>query len=120
MKHGLNVGEFVKLSLTYNGTNIFQINSLGDGGFGSEEFIFNIYNIGYVGTTFNNGNTGTFKRVINKSNEIETTSEYYVRVHKILTNSEDAVMVKAGFEQNVYNAKSKFENYSDIRGISQQ
>jgi hypothetical protein len=110
MKHGLNVGEFVKLSLTYNGTNIFQINSLGDGGFGSEEFIFNIYNIGYVGATFNGGNTGTFKRVINKSNEIETTSEYYVRVHKILTNSEDAVMVKAGFEQNIYNAKSKFEN----------
>jgi hypothetical protein len=110
MKHGLNVGEFVKLSLTYNGTNIFQINSLGDGGFGSEEFIFNIYNIGYVGTTFNNGNTGTFKRVINKSNEIETTSEYYVRVHKILTNSEDAIIAKAGFEQNIYNAKSKFEN----------
>ena len=110
MKHGLNVGEFVKLSLTYNGTNIFQINSLGDNAFGSEEFIFNIYNIGYVGATFNNGNTGTFKRVINKSNEIETTSKYYVRVHKILTNSEDAVMVKAGFEQNIYNAKSKFEN----------
>ena len=109
MKHGLNVNEFVELSLTYNNTNIFQVISLGDPAFGSDEYIFNIYNIGYIGTTFNNGNTGTFKRVINRSNLNETKSEYYVRVHKILTNAEDAVLVKAGFEQNIYNPKTKFE-----------
>ena len=109
MKHGLNVNEFVELSLTYNNTNVFQVIGLGDSGFGSDEYIFNIYNIGYVGTTFNNGNTGTFKRVINRSNLNETKSEYYVRVHKILTNAEDAVLVKAGFEQNIYNSKTKFE-----------
>jgi hypothetical protein len=97
MKHGLNVNEFVELSLTYNNTNIFQVISLGDPAFGSDEYIFNIYNIGYIGTTFNNGNTGTFKRVINRSNLNETKSEYYVRVHKILTNAEDAFLVKAGF-----------------------
>ena len=109
MKHGLNVNEFVELSLTYNNTNVFQVIGLGDPAFGSDEYIFNIYNIGYIGTTFNNGNTGTFKRVINRSNLNETKSEYYVRVHKILTNAEDAVLVKAGFEQNIYNSKTKFE-----------
>jgi hypothetical protein len=110
MKHGLNVNEFVELSLTYNNTNVFQVISLGDSAFGSDEYIFNIYNIGYIGTTFNNGNTGTFKRVINRSNLNETRSEYYVRVHKILTNAEDAVLVKAGFEQNIFNPRTKFEN----------
>jgi hypothetical protein len=110
MKHGLRVNEFVELTLTYNNTNVFQVISLGDPAFGSDEYIFNIYNIGYIGTTFNNGNTGTFKRIINKSNLNETKSKYYVRVHKILTNAEDAVLVKAGFEQNIYNPKTKFEN----------
>ena len=72
MKHGLKVNEFVELTLTYNNTNVFQVISLGDPAFGSDEYIFNIYNIGYIGTTFNNGNTGTFKRIINKSNLNET------------------------------------------------
>ena len=110
VKHGLNVNEFVELSLSYNNTNVFQVVQLGDPAFGSDEYIFSIYNIGYIGTTFNNGVTGTFKRIINKSNTNETKSKYYVRVHKILTNAEDAVLVKAGFEQNIYNPKSKFEN----------
>lgn len=109
MKHGLKVNNFVELSLMYNNSNIFQVVSLGDSGFGSDEYIFNIYNIGYIGTIFNNGVTGTFKRVINESNLNETKSKYYVRVHKILTNAEDAVLVKSGFEQNVYNTKTKFE-----------
>jgi hypothetical protein len=109
MKHGLKVNDFVELSISYNNTSIFQIISLGNYAFGSDEYIFSMYNIGYTGTTFNNGNTGTFKRVINKSNLNETKSEYYVRVHKILTNAEDSVLVNAGFEQNIYNPKTKFE-----------
>ena len=109
MKHGLKVNDFVELSISYNNTSIFQIISLGNYAFGSDEYIFSMYNIGYTGTTFNNGNIGTFKRVINKSNLNETKSEYYVRVHKILTNAEDSVLVNAGFEQNIYNPKTKFE-----------
>jgi hypothetical protein len=109
IKHGLSVGEFVKLSINYNGEEYFQISSLGNSGFGSDEYIFNIDNVGYLGTTFNQNVTGTFKRVINVFNKEETTSEYYVRKHKILTNVEDAVLVKAGFEQNIYGSVSKFE-----------
>ncbi len=109
MPHGLSVGEYVKLSFDYNGQDLFLISSLGNPGFGSEEFVFNISNVGYTGTTFLQGNTGTFKRVINNDNESETISTYYVRRHKILTNSEDAILVKAGFEQNIFNSKIKYE-----------
>jgi hypothetical protein len=52
--HGLSVGEYVELSLTYNNTNLFQVYSLGNGQFGSDVYVFNIYNIGYTGTTFAN------------------------------------------------------------------
>ena len=109
MKHGILTGEYVEFPFDYNGETIFQVNSLGDSGFGSEEYIFNIYNVGFTGTTFQNGTSSTFRRIINKSNTGETRSEYYVRVHKILTNSDCALLIKAGFEQNIFASKSKFE-----------
>jgi hypothetical protein len=109
MPHGLNVNDYVYLSFDYVGERLFLVSSLGDAGFGSEEYIFNITNIGYTGATFNQGVTGTFKKVINDANSGETMSTYYVRRHKILTSSENAVLVKAGFEQNIFNSKSKLE-----------
>ena len=111
--HGLTDGEYVELSLSYNGNNLFQVYSLGNDNFGSEVYIFNIYNVGYTGTTFANSTSGTFKRVINPDNILETTSKYYVREHKILTNVHDCVMTKNGFEKNVFSEDKKFE-YSSI------
>jgi len=111
--HGLSVGEYVELSIFYNTTNLFQVNSLGNDSFGSGVYVFNIFNIGYTGTTFSNGVTGTFKRIINPDNLLETKSKYYVREHKILTNANDVVMTKDGFEKNVFNETKKFE-YSSI------
>ena len=107
--HGLSVGEYVELSLTYNNTNLFQVYSLGNGQFGSDVYVFNIYNIGYTGTTFANKTTGTFKRVINPETILETRSKYYVREHKILTNVNDCVMTKNGFEKNVFIEEKKYE-----------
>jgi len=109
MNHGLNVGEFVLLSLNYFGNSFFQVSSLGDGGSGSENFIFGIRNVGYIGTTFITNTQGTFKRVLNPANSADTISEYYVRKHKILTDSSCAVLTNAGFEQNIYNVKKKCE-----------
>lgn len=109
MPHGVSVGEYVYLSFDYNGDNLFLVSSLGDEGYGSEQYIFNIDNIGYTGNTFFQNVTGTFKRVINDINSGETMSTYYVRRHKILTNSSDAILVKAGFEQNIFNSKVKSE-----------
>ena len=110
IKHGVSVGEFIKLNFSYVGLDTFQIFSLGDETVGSDEYIVNIINIGYLGNTFNNNVTGTFKRVIDIENPSDTTSEYYVRKHKLLTNPEDAVMVNAGFEQNIFGVKKKYES----------
>ncbi len=111
--HGLSVGEYVELSFFYNQTNLFQVYSLGSGEFDSDEYIFNLYNFGYTGTTFANGVTGTFKRVVNPDNITETKSKYYVRRHKILTNVDGCIITKNGFEKNVFGEEKKFE-YSSI------
>lgn len=110
--HGLTEGEYVELSLSYRNSNIFQVYRLGNGNFGSEEYVFNVMNIGYTGSTFNNGVTGTFKRVINPAN-METKSKYYVRENKVLTNVDDLIITKAAFEKNVFTEEKKFE-YSSI------
>jgi hypothetical protein len=111
--HGLTVGEYVELSFNYNGIKLFQVYSLGNGQFGSDINVFNIYNVGYTGATFANKVTGTFKRVIDPEIILETKSKYYVREHKILTNVGDCVMTKNAFEKNVFNEEKKFE-YSSI------
>jgi hypothetical protein len=110
MKHGLSVGEYVILSLSYNNNSIFQVYTLGNEFFNTDEYSFNIIDVGYTGTTFNNGVNGTLKRVINNNNTGDTISKYYIRRHQILTNPEDAVMVKAGFEQNIFGSKKKYES----------
>lgn len=111
--HGLLAGEYVELSFSYRNSNIFQVYSLGNGLFDSTPYIFTVLNIGYTGTSFNNGVEGTFKRVINPDNLTETKSKYYIRKHKVITNVEDLAVTKAGFERNVFSEEKKFE-YSSI------
>jgi hypothetical protein len=114
VKHGLSVSEFAKIRIVIGGVTIidgtFQVFELGNGMSGTEEYIFNIYDIGYSSNSFVAGYNGTFKRVINYENPGDTTSKYYVLQHKLLTNVNDAVMVNAGFEQNIFGAKKKFES----------
>ena len=109
VKHGLSESEFVKITLTNGYTNTFQIFSFGDGLPGTEEYIFNIFNIGYV-SIFIDKDTGTFKRVINYENPNDTTSKYYVIQHKLITDVNDAVLVNAGFEKNIFGTNKKFES----------
>jgi hypothetical protein len=106
----MTVGEYIKFNnISYNGSDIFEVYSLGNGLYGTEEYYVNIFNYGYVGTTFNPGKTGTFKRVINIANSAETMSSYYVKKHKILTNVSDSVLVKSGFELNIFDYKVQFQ-----------
>jgi len=93
--HGLTTGEYVELSLTYRGSNIFQVYSIGNGLFGSSTHVFNLFNIGFTGATFSNGTIGTFRRVINPDNLTETRSKYYVKKYKVLTNLTDLAITKA-------------------------
>lgn len=110
VKHNLTIGEFVKLSISYNGVDTYQVFELGNGQPGMDDYIFNVFNIGFSGSTFNGGVSGTFKRVINNDNPNDTTSKYYVLQHKILSNVEDYVLVNAGFERNIFGNKKKFES----------
>lgn len=114
VKHGLSVSEFAKIKIVVNGVvttnDTFQVFALGDGMPGTNEYIFNIYDIGYPSTKFVSGYNGTFKRIINYENPNDTTSKYYVLQHKLLTNVNDAVMVNAGFEQNIFGSKKKCES----------
>lgn len=113
MPHNLQQGDFVQLSFDYQGQQIFDIFSFGDSNYDSSNFIFNIVNIGYTGSTFNDGVTGTFKRVLDPNNSGETTSKYYVRKNKILQNQNDVVITKTGFELNPFGNEKKLE-YSSI------
>lgn len=107
--HNLSVGEYAKLSFDYNGEYYFQVYELGDEEYKSDLNVFSIYDLGYTGTTFGDGVTGTFKRVINKNNSDETTSKYYVRKHKILTDIKDYNLARMGFENIPFNNNSKLE-----------
>ena len=92
--------------------NVFQVFSLGNGQYGTDEHVFNIANLGYTGTAFNQDNEGAAKRVISIDNTGDTTSKYYVRLHKILVPSEDIVLTKTGFEKNVFGVNKKYESAS--------
>jgi hypothetical protein len=107
--HGLTTGQYVELSLTYRDSNIFQVYSIGNGLFGSDKYVFNLFNIGFTGATFNTGTIGTFRRVINPDNLTETRSKYYVKKYKVLTNVTDLAVTKAGFEKNVFGEEKKLE-----------
>ena len=118
-KHNLTPFQFVELSLTYNGTNIFQVTSIGEAGYSNEETTFSIINPGYTGNTFSNGTVGTLKRIADISNISESRSEYYVRLHKILTNKNGVVINKMGFENAPFTNKQQVE-YSALTPNLQQ
>lgn len=107
--HGLLPGEYVKLSFSYNNNDLFEVFSLGNGQTDSEPHIFNVYNYGFTGTTFSTGKVGTFKRMINPDNPVETLSKYYIRQHRVLAITDDLIMTKAGFEKNVFLEEQKLE-----------
>jgi hypothetical protein len=110
INHGLKENEFVKLSFSYNGNDLFKVDSFGDETFGSEDYIFNITNIGFTGNTFDNFKKGTLKRVILGENPTDSTSKYYVKKHKVLTKLDNAVLAKCGFEQNIFGISKKYES----------
>lgn len=109
VNHGLSVGEYVELSFDYDGIYTFQVDRLGDGTFGSDLYIFNIDDVGYTGSTFNDGQQGVFKRIIDITNSAETKSKYYVRKHKIITDPADSIITRNGFELNPFKDGSGFQ-----------
>lgn len=111
VKHNLVVGDYVELlpNFMYNSGNTYQVYSLGNNTYGSDEYIFNLYNLGYTGNTFFSGKIGTLKRILDINNPQETKSRYYIRNHKILTNSQDTMITRNGYEENSYANKTVYQ-----------
>lgn len=109
VNHGLTPGEYVELNFDYSGISTFQVSSLGNGEFGSDTYIFNIDDVGYTGSTFNSGQEGVFKRIVDITNSAETKSSYYVRKHKIITDPTDSIITRNGFELNPFKDGSGFQ-----------
>lgn len=119
-RHNLTAGEYVEFSnvnvINSSGAivpnrKLFEVYSLGDGTYNSEQTIFNIIDVGYVvgPNSFQQDKVGTFKRIIDSDNPQESKSEYYVRRHTILTEYRDAVVTYTGFEQNAFRTKKRYE-----------
>ena len=124
MPHNLTLDNFVELSFSYDQENVFGIFSFGDSNFDSSNYIFNIVDIGYTGTTFTDGATGTFRRVLDPNNILETRSKYFVKKNRIIYNEQDIIVTKTGFELNSFSNEKKLEYSSitpnDITRISQK
>jgi len=108
-KHNLTPAQYVELSINYDGNKLFQVESLGEAGFDNEDTCFSIVNYGFTGSTFNDGVTGTFKRIADINNSAETKSIYYVRLHKLLTNDKGIIINKMAFENTPFSKIEKIE-----------
>jgi hypothetical protein len=120
-KHNLQVGEYVYTptvtvtnasSVVQIDRNRFEVYSLGNGFYGSEETVFNVLDVGFFQSvsSFFPGKTGLFFRVVDIENPVESQSRYYVRRHRILTNYQDAIITNSGFEQNALRTIKKWES----------
>jgi len=109
IKHNVSQGEFIKFKTPFNlgGVDLFQVYSTGNGTVGSDEYVINIQDPGF--TSISSGLKSTFKRVVLRDNQNETTSEYYVRRHKVLTAPKDSALVNCGYEQNIFKTVAKLE-----------
>lgn len=108
-KHNLKLGDWIQTKNEIDGKRYFEVFSLGDDSFGNDDTVFSIFNYGFEDPLFGNYATGNFKRVGDINNVNETTSEYYVRVHKVLTEVTNSDLTKLGFERNPFRIEKQLE-----------
>ena len=111
--HNLSPGEFVKLNITINSKNVFQVYDIGDGTYNSEKRVFSIYDLKFDTTDIPVGRYGNLKRILTLTNSAETESKYYIRLHKVITTQDETFLTKMAFENNPFPIKRKLE-YSGL------
>jgi hypothetical protein len=121
VEHGMNVGEYIVLSGTNLNSGIdlvnrtFSIDSVGNETYRSEKFVINISKKQLKnGETLSDGTIYLGKRCLNIKNITGTTSQYYVHKHKTITDVNDYILDKIGFESPIWENERKlvFENFS--------
>lgn len=121
VEHGMNVGEYIVLSGSNLNSGVdlvnrtFSIDSVGNETYRSEKFVVNISKKQLKnGVTLSDGTIYLGKRCLNVKNISGTTSQYYVHKHKTITDANDYILDKIGFESPIWENEKKivFENFS--------
>jgi len=108
--HNLNDGDSVLLKID-GVEKLYEVYSFGNTFYNSEKFIINILNIN---NEIKSNVFGTLKRVISRDNVSETTSNYYIRKHKILGDESNGIIVtKSGFQTGVFDKRVERGFYND-------
>ena len=103
--HGLENNSFVSI-----GGKVYSVDGIGNEKYRSEENYFSIYK-GQFDSSFTTNN-GTFKRVVEKNNPEETTSEYFLVNHKVLKVPTDFEIHKNAFESSIYEDEKEIQKYA--------
>ena len=107
--HGISQGEYVIINSVP-----YYVNSVGNEIWNSENHVINISKSQLSGGTLNGLVTG--KRCTDINDLTNTTSQYYVHQHKLVTSPADYVLDKVGFESPIWQDERKllFENSAGI------
>jgi hypothetical protein len=112
VEHGMSSGEFITLSGgSFNNTvdvtgRTFSIIGVGDSIYNSEKYVLEISKSELPsGTTLSTVVFG--KRCLDRNNITGSTSSYYVHKHKTLTEREDYILDKIGFESSIWENERK-------------
>lgn len=129
VKHGVQPGEYIEFqsgATTFGNANlvvdvpiavsfpspsgpqtIFKVDYLGNGLENSEHYVINITTLGLDAASIPTEPVGTLKRILNPDNMLETKSEYYCQIHKLITNPSDFTFDRTAFERGVYNKRGR-------------
>ena len=129
VKHGVQPGEYIELqsgATTFGNANlvvdvpiavsfpspsgpqtIFKVDYLGNGLENSEHYVINITTLGLDAASIPTEPVGTLKRILNPDNMLETKSEYYCQIHKLITNPSDFTFDRTAFERGIYNKRGR-------------
>jgi hypothetical protein len=94
-EHGLTIDDFVEIE-----GEVYSVDIIGNTKYQSEKRYFGIYKGQLAdGLVLDEGE---FKRVVEKNNKEESTSEYYVVKHKIIKTHGDFELQKNAFESSIF------------------
>jgi hypothetical protein len=119
VEHGFSKGEYITLYGGYFTGNVtgrtFYVDEIGSEYYDSEKYVIKILTNQFnSGTTFPSVVFG--KRCLDIRNITGSSSNYYVHLHKTLTDSNDYILDKVGFESPIWEDERKLllENFSGL------
>jgi hypothetical protein len=115
--HGLSSGEYVII----NGKT-YYVNNVGNEIYDSENYVIVLNKSQFTSTdvdTLNASLVVTGKRCLDRNNVSGSTSTYYVRKHKTLTNTSGYILDNVGFENPIFEHERKLliENSNGVNDV---